>query len=479
MDSIGNESKIYDKIKEGFNKGLFELALEGWNQTDYTNSSEQLQVKSLEMANDKLFSIFGVKTNIFIPPEGEFNNDTVKAMDLNNFRILSAAKWVENIFDEGKNIFKSNDIKKIYNNRTLKNEIYHIPETNSFTTYQNDTWIKNSINSIIGNVTENLNRYGYSVISLHPQDFVKFVNNSFVNIVDENEIKKLSDLIGILIAKNITITSFSNISDLPIQIPPLPTSKSCPAPNFKSKNDVNSIRVPYPIAIEGLDPKHCSIVQIYNNYGKYLYKKSLDYHVSPSILAAALYAESRGSGFGPDGKMTIRFESCDFYRLWGKDHKKEFDSYFYCSKGPAENFDDKYRNSSGEQFKSYHGDHNREWKVFQIALGINQNAALNSISMGIGQIMGFNHDKIGYNSVDQMFNNMSNSIKYQLDGFFSAITHINSQTNVSCLNLLKENNYIGFANCYNASGQDELYGSNIKEAITMYKELTHERPYGG
>src|SRR3954453_1342519 len=35
MDSIGNESKIYDKIKEGFNKGLFELALEGWNQTDY------------------------------------------------------------------------------------------------------------------------------------------------------------------------------------------------------------------------------------------------------------------------------------------------------------------------------------------------------------------------------------------------------------------------------------------------------------
>ena len=98
--------------------------------------------------------------------------------------------------------------------------------------------------------------------------------------------------------------------------------------------------------------------------------------------------------------------------------------------------------------------------------------------MIFGQIMDFNHDKIGYRSAEQMFNNMSNSIKSQLDGFFAAIAYTNSQANASCIEKLKENDYVGFAHCYNASGQDEVYGSNIKQAVTIYKELTEGRLYG-
>jgi hypothetical protein len=213
-------------------------------------------------------------------------------------------------------------------------------------------------------------------------------------------------------------------------------------------------------------------------FGKYIYEKSLKYAISPSKLAATLYVESSGSGFGPEGKMTIRFEVCDFYNLWGKDHKKEFDSSFKCYKHGGEQFNDQYRNSSNEQFTSYHGNQSKEWKAFGIARNLDEQAALNSISMGLGQIMGFNHDKIGYSSAEQMFNNMSNSIKSQLDGFFAAIAYTNSQANASCIEKLKENDYVGFAHCYNASGQDEVYGSKIKEAVTIYKELTQGRLYG-
>ena len=44
---LSNDSKIINKVKEGFNRGLFELALHGWNHTDYTKLSEQEQSKSL------------------------------------------------------------------------------------------------------------------------------------------------------------------------------------------------------------------------------------------------------------------------------------------------------------------------------------------------------------------------------------------------------------------------------------------------
>jgi hypothetical protein len=69
---------------------------------------------------------------------------------------------------------------------------------------------------------------------------------------------------------------------------------------------------------------------------------------------------------------------------------------------------------------------------------LDEQAALKSISMGRGQIMDFNHDKIGYRSAEQMFNNISNSIKSHLDCFFDAIAYTNSQTNTSCIEKLKE-----------------------------------------
>lgn len=94
-------------------------------------------------------------------------------------------------------------------------------------------------------------------------------------------------------------------------------------------------------------------------YGKYIYEKALQVGISPSN-AAVLFVESNGAAFGPDNKMTIRFEACDFYNFWGKYHKKEFNDDFYCSKYTIENIDDKYRDSFNEQFINYHDNHNRE-----------------------------------------------------------------------------------------------------------------------
>jgi hypothetical protein len=168
------------------------------------------------MANAKFYSIFKNRSNIFITPENTFNNDTIKAMEQNGINVLGSAIYSENAFDGGNSIFNASNISKIRDNMTTDKQhqpsVFHVPESVSFEDYKDGKWIKNSINSLIGNVTNYINKYGYAVITLHPQDFVKLdSNNTFVDIVDENETLKLSNLIDLIKSKNITITSFSKI----------------------------------------------------------------------------------------------------------------------------------------------------------------------------------------------------------------------------------------------------------------------------
>jgi hypothetical protein len=139
---------------------------------------------------------------------------------------------------------------------------------------------------------------------------------------------------------------------------------------------------------------------------------------------------------------------------------------------------DKFRSSPSESFVEYHGNHTKEWMAFQIARSLNEDASLKSISMGLGQIMGFNYNLIGYSSANAMFNNMSNDIKSQLDGFSLILINANTNTRTPCIDNLKTEDYIRFANCYNASGQDKQYGTRLKEAADTYKELTSGRQFG-
>ena len=81
MNHIGNDSKITGKIGEGSQLGLFELGLHGWDHIDYTKLSYSEQRETLDMANEKMKRIFGNISEIFIPPYGYFNNNTLEAMN--------------------------------------------------------------------------------------------------------------------------------------------------------------------------------------------------------------------------------------------------------------------------------------------------------------------------------------------------------------------------------------------------------------
>jgi peptidoglycan/xylan/chitin deacetylase (PgdA/CDA1 family) len=209
MGGIGNDTEIVNKVKEGSESGLFELAVHGWNHTDYTKLSEEEQRNSMYDANRKMSALFGKASEIFIPPLNSFNDDTINAMEQVGMKILDAN---QSSFDELE-LKASNESQSLSSLPIQSKNLFYVPSTISFKDYYQDEPIKNSIQSIFNNVTQSVSAYGYAVVIFHPQDFVKIdANGNLTDVLDENEINDLSHLIDLILSNNIHLGSFSEIT---------------------------------------------------------------------------------------------------------------------------------------------------------------------------------------------------------------------------------------------------------------------------
>ena len=263
MNAIGNDEKIINKVREGSDSGLFELAINGWNTTDYTKLSQKEQEYSLNLANQKMQTLFGNISDIFIPPEGEFNNDTLKAMNRNNIEILSSSIDAEDNFNEGKSRLTANTG---ISNKTEGG--FHIPDTISFKYYVENKWIKNSIENILSNITQDLEKYGYSIIALRPQHFMKVDSKGDItNSLDKGEAEDLSRLIDSILLRHISITSFSKLLGMKPRVYSYPAS--CGQLFTAVCNSDSNLRPSDPILLDRLADLEYAMAEIYNTYGKY------------------------------------------------------------------------------------------------------------------------------------------------------------------------------------------------------------------
>ena len=213
MNAIGNDTELVDKIREGSSKGHFELALHGWDHIDYTNLTLRQQIDTLHRANEKMQSLFGNRSDIFIPPFNTFNNNTLKAMNDQNLKVLESSVSEESNFNQNQSIFNAYQKDAFIENSTKR--IYHLPLIASYDEYVNGTLTKPPLSQVLGNIMEGIDKYGYAVITLHPQDFVNLnEDGELADTLNFTELHQLSMLIDSIKGKNISITSLSGIVDL-------------------------------------------------------------------------------------------------------------------------------------------------------------------------------------------------------------------------------------------------------------------------
>ncbi|MDQ4016022.1 MAG: polysaccharide deacetylase family protein [Thermoproteota archaeon] len=210
MGSIGDDSEIVNKIKQGSDSGLFELAMHGWNHTDFTKLNEEEQRNSLNDSNRKMIELFGNASEIFIPPFETFNDDTINAMKQVDMKILAGNT---SSFDQLELKVNNNESPTLSSSPVQSKNISYIPATISFKDYYEGQYIKNSLENIFNNATQSIGEYGYAVIAFDPQDFMQIDDNGGpTDTVDENEINDLSRLIHFILSNNVRIGSFSEIT---------------------------------------------------------------------------------------------------------------------------------------------------------------------------------------------------------------------------------------------------------------------------
>lgn len=222
MHKINNNTELFSKVDEGRKDGLFELDVHGWDHVDFSKLSRTQQISALEKSKNTMYDLFGTKPDIFIAPYNAFDNDTLYALNSTGFRIFSSS------ITSDKDVFTGSNNE----NQNTGYQLYHMPEMFSFMGEKNGVWFDVPAQKILDNIDADIHKYGYSVIVLHPQNFAKFQNGTYVNVVDPYEMDKLNYLIYSIEMKHIHITTFSNVLH---QIDPQETMQSVP------EFDVNSI----------------------------------------------------------------------------------------------------------------------------------------------------------------------------------------------------------------------------------------------
>jgi peptidoglycan/xylan/chitin deacetylase (PgdA/CDA1 family) len=230
MNSYGSDPGVVDKVQEGKDAGLFELALHGWNHVDYATLSLKDQEQTLAEANAKLQTIHGEKSNIFIPPYDSLNRDTPTAMKDYGLGILSAHLFADNGFLP--QTFPPAD----------PSGIISIPYTVLYVEgSQPPGQNHKTLSQLLSEVNDSIANRGWAVVLLHPQDFAKWDGNGVAqNIVDADQMSTLVNLISQLNADGRTITSYRGLIDR-VNSLPAPPDTTPPTGSIVTPSSNNSI----------------------------------------------------------------------------------------------------------------------------------------------------------------------------------------------------------------------------------------------
>jgi hypothetical protein len=204
-----------------------------------------------------------------------------------------------------------------------------------------------------------------------------------------------------------------------------------------------------------------TVVRIWNRYGGLLEALAAQIGIDPGAAVAVMVVESSGNAFGADRRMIIRFENHIFWAEWGRNNPATYNEHF--TRDPHQ-----YRTSAAQPWQPTHtGSQASEWAAFTLAMSLNPTAAKRSISMGLGQIMGFNFARLGYPSVDAMFDALGADERWQVLGLFSFIA-----TDNRLVQALRQGDYTAFARGYNGDSPAAVgYGQAIQRAREGFNAL--------
>jgi hypothetical protein len=112
----------------------------------------------------------------------------------------------------------------------------------------------------------------------------------------------------------------------------------------------------------------------------------------------------------------------------------------------------------------------KEWEAFNNAFSLNPDAAMQSTSIGLGQIMGFHYSRLGYKTVGGMWDDAKKGLDRQIWQICKFIA-----TDIKLQSSIKAHDWDGVATIYNGSGYKELAAKYGREPYNITMEKAYEK----
>ncbi len=210
--------------------------------------------------------------------------------------------------------------------------------------------------------------------------------------------------------------------------------------------------------------------RFWNCYGGLILDECALLAIDPADAVGVLVTESAGQPFGADGRMVIRFENHLFWSFWGEANPDRFHQHFRFS--AAESWKEHFWRAQpdGAWLPCHPGENAAEWEVFTFARGLDERAAIQSMSMGAAQIMGFNHAAVGYPTPQAMFAAFAHDAGAQLRALFRfmEVNHL--------VEAVRNRDYRRFAVVYNGPGQPDFYAGKMREYAAAFAAIRSGAP---
>ena len=194
---VGEDQKLVDFIKNSFekNKGLVEIANNGWNYEFFSDLAAEEQSFLIKQSNDQIASNFGKTPSVFIPPYNKFNDDTISALRENNMKHISS------------------NIESDPPPYSLDSEIRHFPGGALTGGYNPELNLVEGVNhqQTFAEIQATLKRDGFSVVTLAPQEFSVTQESNYLNQVNEQQIRELELLLEKIKAQDLKIVPIGEI----------------------------------------------------------------------------------------------------------------------------------------------------------------------------------------------------------------------------------------------------------------------------
>ena len=194
---IGNDQKIISYINASISDDSIEIANHGWDHEDFTMYNKTYQSSLIQKTNEKIQDLFGVKPTVFIPPFNSFNENTTAVMLDNGITHFSSE------FDFSTPPYPLVDA-----------ELYNFPQgafTGELT--QNKNFIVGISHKLtLSQIKQNIEEFGFAVVTMHPQEFSEIKKGQYLNQVNEKQIRELELLLDRLRFEEIKIVPISEIN---------------------------------------------------------------------------------------------------------------------------------------------------------------------------------------------------------------------------------------------------------------------------